>query len=276
MKRNILIFFLACTMLFACKKDEKFLYDETTDNIYLDYPTEDLLTYTFAYHPELAKDTIWIPVKISGKRVDHDRKFSLKSVETTLSSALRGFHYEEFKPFYVMPADSGVVHVPLIIFNAEGLTGESVFLSFQVSGGEDFKTALPEKLRTRTITFSNRLEQPVWWVYWLGELGMYSRTKHQLFLISSGTINLSNPATEFMDTPRSLYYISNARNFLRYPFEWVEQNPDKGYVLTKRTDDTNDYDFYNVNNPAVKFHLKYFQSAGTYVFMDENGLQISM
>jgi hypothetical protein len=62
--------------------------------------------------------------------------------------------------------------------------------------------------------------------------------------------------------------------FLIDPFNWVKQNPDKGYVLTKRNDNTGDYDFYNVDSPQKKFWVKYFPSVDKLIFMDENGNQI--
>ncbi|MCD0490486.1 DUF4843 domain-containing protein [Pedobacter sp. MC2016-14] len=284
MKLNIILLFFASTILFSCKRTEEFLYDEETDNVYLGYTNsvDDYVVYTFAYTPGVSKDTIWVPVKIAGKRADHDRKFTIKETPIVITrndeiNAVRGYHYEPFKASYVMPKDSGVVHIPIVVFNAAGLDSQSAFLTFQVSGGDDFKTDLPEKLRTKTITFSNRLEKPLWWDGWQGELGFYSRMKHQLFLISSGTVdivNVVNNPNAYLDRPKGLFHISNTRYLLNYPFAWVQDNPDKGYVLTKRAGTAEDYDFYNVNTPNIKFHLKFFADANKYVFVDENLNQI--
>jgi hypothetical protein len=274
MKHRILIFLLACSVMLACKKDEKFLYDVEIDNIYLDYQDEEQLTYSFAYTPGLPKDTIWVPVKISGKRVSRERKFQIQATDTG-TTAKPDVHYEALKPFYVMPADSGMVRVPIILLNAPGLDSQSVKLTFQVVGGEDFDNKLPKKTRTKSLLFSNRLEIPSWWMLWVGELGPYSRVKHQLFLISSGTRDLL-PQSEFMEIPRSLFYISNTRSLLKFPFSWVDTHPELGYVLTERTDGSGDYDLYQKDAPASKFHLKYFSAADTYIFLDENGNQITM
>lgn len=274
MKRKLILLLVSCMIMQACKKEDKFLYDAETDNIYLGYEDEDQLIYTFAYTPGLARDTIWIPVKISGKRVNHERRFALQ-VTDSASTAKSNTHYEALKPFYLMPADSGSVQVPVVLLNAPGLESASVRLTFVVSGGEDFKTQLPAKLRTKSLLFSNRLEMPSWWMFWMGELGPYSRVKHQLFLISSGTRDLL-PPSEFMEIPRTLFYISNTRSMVKYPFNWVDTHPELGYVLTKRTDNSGDYDLYNKDAPATKFHLKYFSAADTYVFLDENGNQITM
>lgn len=265
---------IACSVFLSCKKEDKFLYNAEIDNVYLDYENDEQLTYSFAYTPGLARDTIWVPVKISGTRSNRERQFKLAVVDSA-STAKPDVHFEALKSFYVIPADSGVVKVPVVLLNARGLEVQTVRLTFEVSGGTDFDTKLPGKIRTKSLIFSNRLEMPSWWMFWMGELGAYSRVKHQLFLISSGTRDLS-PPSEFMEIPRSLFYISNTRSMLKFPFNWVDTHPELGYVLTKRTDGSGDYDLYQKDAPATKFHLKYFSAADAYVFLDEDGKQITM
>lgn len=277
MKRNLFVLLLFCTAMFGCKKDEPMTY-HSPDNIYLDYTTKDTLNFSFAFNPIQVTDTVWVPVIITGTRVNHDRKFQL-SVVPDSTTAIVTTDYEPLKSSYTMPADSGIVHVPVILKNTDtALVNKSVILTVRVTGGTDFGSMMDESIRTKKIQFSNRLEQPDWWIYWQGELGNYSRTKHQLFLISSGTVDLVNFATVqdyYLQIPRDLYYIGNFKAFLSDPFSWVAQNPAKGYVLTKRNDGTGDYDFYNVGAPAKKFHLQYFPQANTYVFIDENGKQVT-
>jgi hypothetical protein len=112
MKRNIFYVLLAAVTLFGCKKETLQVYD-SKDNIYLNYKDKDgnqdtsALTYSFAYNPSLSKDTVWVPVIISGQRVNHDRKFALTVVDSTTTANV-DLHYELLKPFYIMPADSGM------------------------------------------------------------------------------------------------------------------------------------------------------------------------
>lgn len=281
MKKYIFLVFTASVFLFGCKKSDLETY-HSADNIYLDYPfvngkpDTSKLIYSFAYVQGIDKDTIWVPVKISGVHEHRDRKFLLSVVDTA-TTALANLHYEQLKAFYVMPADSGTTHIPVIIKNIDTtLVNKSVTLTVRISGGADFKTGLPTDIRTKKIYFSNRLEQPVWWQYWAGSMGTYSRVKHQLFLISSGATDLVEFTVPdfYLQIPRDLYYISNTHEFLTHPFDWVKQHPEKGYTLTKRNDGSGDYDFYNVNAPGKKFYLKYFSQANTYVFIDENGNQV--
>ncbi|WP_316784949.1 DUF4843 domain-containing protein [Pedobacter frigiditerrae] len=277
MKKYIIPIIVVITVFVGCKKDTEFTY-QSEDNVYLNYPNSDTLTYSFSYRPSIDKDTVWVPVKIAGNRVAKDRKFVMSVVEGS-TSAVRDFHYEKLKDFYIMPKDSGVVKVPIILKNIDtGLANNSVALTLRVVGGLDFKGDLPSAKRTKSIVFSNRLEEPTWWKYW-GQLRGYGRVKHEFFLIVNGNVQLadmSSPSTAFYDIPRTLYYIENMRLFVTYPFEWVKQNPTRGYELKLRTDGTGDYDFYNVNAASKKFRLKYFAQANEYVFIDEKGNQIRM
>ena len=276
MKRNLFFILLFCTAMFGCKKDKPLLYN-SQDNIYLNYATKDTLNFSFAFNPIQVQDTILVPVTITGKRVNYARQFQL-SVVPDSTTAVATLDYVPLKSSYTMPADSGVVHVPVIIKSTDtALVSKSVILTVRVSGGTDFGSLLDESMRTKKIQFSNRLEEPAWWPDWSGLLGNYSRTKHQLFLITSGTTDLvvvSGNPNAYLDIPRALYFISNFQAFLTDPFGWVAQNPAKGYVLTARNDGTGDYDVYNAAAPTKKFHLQDFRQANKYLFIDENGQQV--
>jgi len=283
MKTNIQYIFLLSIFLFACKKNEITKYETETDNISLNYLDEDgnrdttAVTYSFAASPGLSSDTVWVPVSVAGKRVSRERKFVLAVVDSSTTAKVT-LHYEALKPYYILPADSGKVLVPVILKNIDPeLSNKSVVLGLRVVGNEDFNAFLPVAIRSKRIVYSNRLEQPTWWVLWQGQLGPYSRTTHKLFLISGGG-DLTNPGAPngFLGIPRTLYYLENAKNFTRDPFTWVIRNPEKGYVLTKRTDGTEDYDFYQVNSPTIKIQVKYFPQVNGYFFINENGNQIIM
>lgn len=281
--KNIYNILLLSLLLFACKKNEITQYESDMDNISLNYLDLDgnrdttTLTYSFAESPGLASDTIWVPVTVAGKRVSNDRKFILSVVDTSTTAKV-ALHYEALKPYYVMPADSGKVLVPVVLKNTDPeLANSSVVLALRVVGGEDFKGLLPVSIRSKRIMYSNRLEQPIWWAWWPGQLGPYTRTTHKLYLISGGgeLVNTSAP-NGFLGIPRSLYYLQNAKNFTRDPFTWVARYPEKGYVLTKRNDGTQDYDFYHMDSPTIKTLVKFFPQVNGYFFIDENGNQIIM
>jgi hypothetical protein len=278
MKKQILFILLAGTMLFGCKKDAKFFYD-STDNIYFNYPKKDTLTYSFAYDPTLVQDTVWIPVIISGRRSHQARNFTINAVDTA-TTATSPLHYVALKSTYTMPADSGVVKVPVILKNTDAaLENKSVILTIRVSGNGDFTNNMPDSLRNKTILFSNRLEKPFWWNSWLDEVKEYGRTKHQLFLITSGTRDLIDYKTygdPNFQIPRCLYYIENTRTFLRDPISWVQGHPEKGYTIMPKAG-TKDYEFYYINSPTKRFLYKYFPEVGKSYFIDsETGAKVTM
>lgn len=283
MKINIYYIFLLSVFLFACKKNQITQYTDETDNISLNYLDAKgnrdtaALTYSFATNPGLASDTIWVPVTVAGKRVSTARKFVL-SVVDSMTTAQANLHYEPLKASYTMAADSGKLLVPVVLKNIDpALSNKSVVLTVRAVQGGDFNAVLPVAIRTKRILYSNRLEQPSWWVLWQGNLGPYNRIAHQLYLISGGgeLVDVSKPDA-YLGIPRTLYFLQNARNFTRDPFTWVQRNPDKGYVLTKRTDGTEDYDFYHKDSPTIKLHVKFFPQVNAYFFLNENGNQIIM
>lgn len=281
MKHNILYIILIALAVSSCKKVEISKYEAEADNIYFHYLDRygerdtATISYSFATSPGLLQDTIWVSLSVAGKRVSHDRQFVIGLVDS-LTDAVPGLHYEALKPSYTMPADSGKIKIPLVIKNTDPELGEkSVRIALKVVEGADFKAELPEIIKVKKFVFSNRLEQPSWWMYWQGNLGPYSRTTHRLFLISGGQ-DLTNPAAPdgYLGIPRTLYYIENAKNFTRDPNTWILRNPDKGYVLAKREDGTQDYDFYQPAAPLIKIHYKYFEQVNGYFFINERGNQI--
>lgn len=281
-KLNLCIAILINTLLFfSCQKQELTKYN-SRDNIYLNYKLQNgnqdtsTLTYSFAENPSLSQDTLWIPVIISGRTTPNERLFKL-SVVDSLSTARAGLHFEPLAEMHNMPADSGTIQIPLVIKNTDPeLANISVKLTLRISGGESFNSDLPLSMRTKSIQYSARLEQPDWWIFWMGNLGLYSRTKHQLFLIGSGSkslVNMSKPDA-YLQIPRTLYYLDNFKKFCSDPGTWIDRNPGQGYVLSKRTDGSPDYDFFHTATPERKFHLKYFPQVDRYFFIDEKGQQI--
>lgn len=272
--KNWTLFILAIIVMgvSSCGENPDFVY-HSQDNIYLDYEdtTARMISYSFAYTPEKVEDTIYIPVKISGKIETYDRSFKLVVLDTA-TTAEPALHYEPFKDAYTMPADSGTVRVPVVIYNKDPeLADKTVSLAFALVATEDFKIDFPH-LNYAKISFSNRLEQPNWWMFWMGQLGLYSRVKHQLFLISTGTNDMpvmSEPDA-YLRVPEALYHISQYTAFVFDPFSWVEDHPE--YTLTET--ENGDYEFYLKETPEKVILLKKDEGTGSYHFIDENGQSI--
>lgn len=252
----------------SCKKTQEVRY-HSQDNVYFDFnpaSNRDSVIYTFAYTPSLSQDTIFLPVRISGIRVDHDRKFGVMVVDKG-TTATANTHYQPLKSEYIMPADSGTFRLPIILYNTDAtLSEKSVVLNLKLTPSADLDTTINKIINAR-IVFSNKLEKPAWWSFW--PLGSYSQVKHQLWLIATGVRELTMAGT---DAPQSLYFIGKLNNLLTDPFTWVTNNPAKGYVLTARSD--GNYDFYSTANPAKKILLRKNTATGRFYFIDENGIEI--
>ena len=253
----------------SCKKTQEVRY-HSDDNVYFDFDPattdRDSVIYTFAYKPGALKDTVFLPVRLSGNRVSKERKFGVMVVaEGTTATATT--HYEPFKEMYTLPADSGIFLLPVILYNKDALMSQrSIILKLKLTPSDDLDTSI-NKLINAKIVFSNKLEQPNWWSMWLGSY--YSQVKHQLFLITTGVTSLTMSG---LDAPANLFYVGRLNSFLNDPFTWVTNNPAKGYVLTLRTD--GDYDFYSAQNPDKKILLRKNVSAGKFYFIDENGKEV--
>jgi len=267
MKQGIFFTIIIVLAAAACKKTPDFLFKAPLQNVYFDISPEDSTVYTFAYKPDLGRDTVYLPVKLAGLRADSIRKFGVIVVDTA-TTARPGVHYEVFKEWYNLPADSGVFRLPVILFNTDPLLQtQSVKLTLMLKPGAGLDTNVNKLIRTKVI-LSAKLEQPDWWNTW--PLGAYSRTKHELFMIATGVTSMTK---EGLDAPRNLFLTGRLNVMIADPFAWVANNPDKGYVLTQRPD--GEYDFYATSNPAKKILVRKFSSSGRFYFVDENDLDIN-
>jgi hypothetical protein len=268
MNKTVTILMAAVVLMTACRKADKVTY-HSSDNIYFDldpYNERDSIIYTFAYHPERPQDTVWVPVRISGNRINADRVYAAKVIDSG-TTAIASKHYEPLKDQYKMPADSGFQFMPVILYNSDTqMVKRSFSLTIQLVSSGDFNTDFSTIITAR-IVFSNKLEKPVWWDMWLG--GYYSQVKHRLFRLAATTNDLS---MNTLDAPQNTYYVDKLKSLLNSPFTWVTNNPDKGYVLTVRPD--GNYDFYNPAAPDNKILLKKDASNGKYYFIDENGSEV--
>jgi hypothetical protein len=272
MKQTIL-FLLVASALFSCGEVEIDRY-ETSDNIYFDFDDEettnrDSVVFSFAYTPEKTSDTVYLPIRISGLRVGHDRRFKVIVLDDSISTATPVLHYKPLEEFYTISADSGTLQVPVVLYNQDTLLQDkSVSLHFMLVPTEDFGTALPYGVYAKLV-FSSRLEKPDWWAGVESVFMDYSRTKHQLYLISIGNIPL---IMEGANIPYNLFIMDKFRRFLIDPFTWVQSNPD--YQIDTIVEDQEYVLFSKANPTTLRFKIRWDNDAQRYYFIDENNSKV--
>jgi hypothetical protein len=268
--KNIAILLLAAVVgMTSCRKETTLTYHATA-NIYFDLDAvgkRDSLLYTFAYHPEVLQDTVWVPVRISGDRDSTtDRKFVVKVIDT-LTTAVVNKHYETLSRDYTMKAGYGLTYIPVIVYNTDtNMVKRSFTVTIQVQPTDDFNTNIRQLTTTRVVV-SNRLEKPVWWDTWVK--GRYSQVKHQLFRLAATTEELS---MESLQAPKNLYYVDKLKALLTSPSTWIKNNPDKGYELKPRPD--GNFDFYPIATPYKSIPYVKFNATGQFYFIDETGKEV--
>ncbi|WP_207534195.1 DUF4843 domain-containing protein [Desertivirga arenae] len=266
--------YLIMTVLFlaSCEKAEELKYSHSA-NIFFQFNSgadRDSMVYTFAYRPTIPQDTVWLLVRLTGTRTATDRYFTAR-IEKDSSTAQEGLHYEPLKEQYAIPADRGWTYIPFVVYNKDKqLENRSVSAIIKLNPSEDFGIENPSIIRAKVV-FSSKLEKPSWWDMWLG--GYYSRTKHELFILTTGRTSLT---TAGLDAPMNLYFTGILTTMLNNPFNWVQKNPAKGYVLTPVNEGSTDsYYFYNTANPARKMLLRKNNQINKYFFIDENGQEVN-
>jgi len=299
MKRIILYSCLLVAILFSCQsEDGDFVYHQK-DNIYFGIGTtvglsvaqveKDALLpkgiqdprrtfYSFAIDQKVV-DTIYIPVTISGQRAAFPRSFKV-SINPDSTSAQVGLHYRMIEGSYTIPADSGSTWLPLVLFNKDTLMETQSFkVGLTLEPNDDFDvTVLANSYAS--VTFSSRLERPIWWSLWErnGTLGSYTRTKHALYLIALEGIedkdlvpDFETPANQSM-IPYDRFLVGKFQALLLDPVLWIKDHPNYDIDDIK----PGVKEFYSVANPVKKYRLVLDPEEGKYYFLDENGAHVSL
>src|SRR5690349_16599562 len=150
MKKIMIITLAAVVFLSACQKKDIASF-HGAPNIYFNVNSTDSVLYTFALHPERVKDTVWVPVRISGNRVNKDRVFSVKVIDSG-TTAVVSKHYEPLKDQYTLTAGNGYGSLPVILYNTDTMLFKRSFvLKLQIVPTADFNADLAEQTTTRVV-----------------------------------------------------------------------------------------------------------------------------
>ena len=267
--KNIIVLLAAVMLMTACKKEQIPVFTSQENHIYFNlapYGFQDSMIYTFAYHPERAKDTVWVPVRISGNRVGSSLTYKAKIIDSSTTGVINK-HYEPLKDTYTFPANAGTSRMPVVLYSVDTmLLKQSYAVTIQLLPGDMLGAAFTQQNTVR-IVFSSKLERPHWWDKC--PQGPYSIIKHQLFRLSATTEDVSEDP---FDVPIRLYYSDRFNALLTSPKTWIANNPDKGYEIKERPD--GNYDFFYSGTPEKKYLYRKNDQSGKYFFIDENGKEV--
>lgn len=196
---NVLIKYslIACvaSMLFACSKPERLMYDEKEARIYFSKVIRtserfaDSINYTFGVKSfDVLVDTVFLRVNLIGNAAKVDREINIIADDS--STAKRGYHYDFGK--MVMPADSFSKEVYVLVYKRPGLKDSTLALYLTLGESKDFKlgyTDLPSTNYKRDrlhykITITDQLLRPTSWKE--STFGTYSKVKFQFMIVSTG------------------------------------------------------------------------------------------
>jgi len=185
---------LAIVTFTACEQDLP-VYNDETARLNFVYETDErsdtTYNYSFVYHKQVSRDTVWMEVETMGFLSSKDRYYTLYQVATGDNDAVPGVHYVSFddaayKQLLVVPADSVTALVPIIVINDASLTSEVVKLKVKIGASDDFQPGYNDAI-TKILSITNQLQKPSNWnmllTYYLGN---YGPVKHQFMIDVSG------------------------------------------------------------------------------------------
>lgn len=199
---STLLLFVLC----ACTKNEYITYGEKNGLVFKkgeNLTTADSLVFSFVTEAVRGdKDTVWIPIALTGVPQSEDKKFAL--VIDAKSTAEENKHFKLTET--VFPAGKTEMLYPIVMLRAKELEKESRSFRLAIKENESFDVgaASSNTYSAINIRVLDRVIKPSWWggaenYYY----GTYSHTKYR-FMID--VIGISNFAQTVLSYPQIINY----------------------------------------------------------------------
>lgn len=189
MKNNILALILSASALTSCTVDEIDTFDSHN---YLSFKSN-TLSYTFTFDADnVTSSDFDIPVTYAGRYSDKDAVFAVSAVSDK-STAVEGVHYKmksEDQQIVKAGTNDGVVKITLL--RTDSMKTKTYTLKLAIRENSNFKPGPTDSI---TVSITDRLIKPNWWVYspYDHYLGSYTATKLRLWLEFMGVTDGSDP-----------------------------------------------------------------------------------
>ena len=208
--KKLIYIFIVLTSIVGCSEEKEYLFRDVARIQFVAQGNnipEDLL-YSFVYtRKDKLRDTVYLPLRVLGGPLNIDRQFNVSQIEeynviyeydnkghvidSTIimveNKAIPGIHYVAFDDPEVLElmkvrANLVIDSLPVILLRDKSLLKEKVRLKVILESSDEFQLGERGCL-TKTIIFSDKLEQPTSWNYVTNlYLGRYSEPKHELIM----------------------------------------------------------------------------------------------
>ncbi|MGE8241289.1 MAG: DUF4843 domain-containing protein, partial [Sphingobacterium sp.] len=172
-------------VLCACTKNEYITYGVKNGLVFKkgeDLITADSLVYSFVSEAVSGdKDTVWIPIALTGVPQSETKKFAL--VIDAKSTAEENMHFKLTET--VFPAGKTEMLYPIVMLRAKDLEKESRSFKLVIKENESFDVgaASSETYRAINIRVLDQVIKPSWWRFTEdGNYGTYSHTKYRFMI----------------------------------------------------------------------------------------------
>ncbi|QXU39904.1 DUF4843 domain-containing protein [Pedobacter sp. D749] len=201
-----LSYIMVAACLFSCKKEAVETYQGKDGVSFFAYTYEQLNTtairsYSFAFQAtEKQRDTLFIPMRITGKLSDKPRTVLLKTAQGTTATAGVDFELKEF----TVPAGASKFNYPLILLNSAGMAKNVYRIVLEPAETKDFilgtlgqtpetvtNQGTEENFRYLKIDVSGMYVRPAYWDLLDADFGEFSAEKYKFMVKILGITDFS-------------------------------------------------------------------------------------
>ena len=207
MKKSIYLLGVLFAALTACSQDDDYPYQDVARVQFIgssEEGPEDMIYSFYWLNDGSQRDTIYIPIRVLGGPADHARRVRISqiteydiqyktdnkgyvtdTIKTELpNKAVPGVHYvpfddAEYESILNIKANEVKDEIPVILLRDKSLKQDKMRLRVKLETSDEFQLG-ETALLSRTIVFSDKLEQPKEWNS--RYLGNYSIPKHELMI----------------------------------------------------------------------------------------------
>lgn len=154
-----------------------------------------------AVDPEATRWNVDVYAQTMGLLSESDRPYEVEQVITGVENeAVAGKHFVPFDdpaygPLHVVPANTVLFPVPVILLKDPSLAEQEVTLTIRFKANANFKPGIEAQSKF-TITYSDMLAEPANWNSWRYSFGPWSSEKMEFIMRYVGITDFDNPSND--------------------------------------------------------------------------------